>query len=412
MKAKYLLLYLKYIISFIISVTICFGDQIHISDPVIVEDFVGSGFVGDIDGVGNQTMFQVTENGSYFLSKDKFDNLFFLSGRYENKSIKKVSPNGKIEKLGINAKFTFSSFFNDNFYILSENYNTIYKSPTFLDYSIHKKGLIPKLDYIGGMCIDSFGNIYLSYPREDRIYVLKQNGEFSVFVGSGNSGYADGNGIFSSFLIPKHLAIDSSNNIFVNDSGNHIIRKIDTAKNVKLYAGQPANVTFPGLDGPRVSSSCTSIKSMTCDKNGNLIISTQYSIRIIDKTGFIKTIAGDYYKSGYKNLSGKDSRFEDVVDVVSIGNTIYVAESLFPRIRKITIGESSVKKPFDNINIKLSAGITINGTVGKKYSIESSSNGGKQWIGLTELDLPKTPYTWYDENSVGTNNLYRVFETP
>lgn len=46
------------------------------------------------------------------------------------------------------------------------------------------------------------------------------------------------------------------------------------------------------------------------------------------------------------------------------------------------------------------------------YSIESSLNGGKQWIGLTELDLTKSPYTWYDENSVGTNNLYRVFETP
>ena len=406
------ILYLKYIISLICSVIICFGEQIYINDPVIVEDFVGSGFVGDIDGVGNQTMFEVTEDSSYFLSKDKFDNLFFLSGRYENKSIKKVSPNGKIEKLGTNAKFTFSKFFNDNFYIVSENYNTIYKSPKFLDYSIHKKGFIPKLDLIGGMCIDSFGNIYLSYTRENKIYILKQNGDFDVFVGSGNSGYADGNGIFSSFFHPRHLAIDSSNNIFVNDSDNHTIRKIDTSKNVKLYAGETRSYSFPGLDGQRGASSCISIKSMTCDQNGNLIISTQHSIRIIDKTGFIKTIAGNYYVSGYQNSSGIGSKFEDVVDVVSVGNIIYVAESKFPRIRKITIGESSAKKPFDNINIKLSAGITINGTVGKKYSIESSSNGGKQWIGLTELDLPKTPYTWYDENLVGTNNLYRVFETP
>ena len=104
--------------------------------------------------------------------------------------------------------------------------------------------------------------------------------------------------------------------------------------------------------------------------------------------------------------------FQDAVDVIVLKNEIYVAESKYPRIRKITIGQSSAKKPFSNINIKLSAGITINGTVGKKYSIESSSNGGKQWIGLTELDLLKTPYTWYDENSVGTNNLYRVFVSP
>jgi len=96
--------------------------------------------------------------------------------------------------------------------------------------------------------------------------------------------------------------------------------------------------------------------------------------------------------------------------LVCYKNFVFVYDTT--RIRKITIGESLAKKPFDNISIKLSAGITINGTVGKKYSIESSSNGGKQWAALTELELSKTPYTWYDENSVGTNNLYRVFETP
>ncbi len=131
---------------------------------------------------------------------------------------------------------------------------------------------------------------------------------------------------------------------------------------------------------------------------------------MIDVNGTVKSVAGNYGNGGYKNGSGKTSLFNRPVDLLCYKNLVFVYDTT--RIRKITIGESSVKKPFDNINIKLSAGITINGTVGKKYNIESSSNGGKQWIGLTELDLPKTPYTWYDENSVGTNNLYRVFESP
>ena len=126
--------------------------------------------------------------------------------------------------------------------------------------------------------------------------------------------------------------------------------------------------------------------------------------------GNVQTIAGDAYRPGYYNSIGSEALFREPKDLVCIGNNIFVFDRT--RIRKITIGESSVKKPFDNINIKLSAGITINGTVGKKYNIESSSNGGKQWNGLTELELSKTPFTWYDENSVGTNNLYRVFETP
>ena len=152
---------------------------------------------------------------------------------------------------------------------------------------------------------------------------------------------------------------------------------------------------------------------MSSTFDGKIIITDGTSIRIVYKNGFVETIAGDYYNHCYKNGSGKESRFQFASDVVSVGNIIYVADDKYHlRIRKITLGQSSAKKLFYNIKIKLSAGITINGTVGKEYSIESSSNGGKQWIGLTELDLPKTPYTWYDENSVGTNNLYRVFESP
>jgi len=392
--------------------TKCFCEQIYISEPVIVEDFVGSGFVGDVDGIGNQTMFQITENGNYYLSKDKNENFYFLSGQYDNKSLKKISQNGTITTIGSKAKFTFSSFLGADFYLVSEFYNTIYKTREFSDYSIHKKGLTPNLSFIGGMCIDSFGNIYLAYTKENKIYRLKPTGEMEVFVVSGNVGSGDGNGIFSSFNRPKHLAIDPLNNIYVNDSGNWIVRVVDPSKNVTTFAGQPNLVSSYHFDGPREVSLCRGIEGLTCDANGNLIISVSESIRIIDKTGFIKTIAGDYFKKGYKNGSGRDSRFEGTADVISVGNTIFVAESKYPRIRKITIGQNSIKKPVDNISIKLSAGITINGTVGKKYTVESSSNGGKEWNGLVELDLTKSPYTWYDENGVGTNNLYRVIEAP
>lgn len=411
MKTNYFLLYSKYIISVVSTVIICFGEQIYISEPVIVEDFVGSGFVGDVDGVGNQTMFEVTEKETFYLTSDQLDNIYFLSGKNDNKSLKKVSKEKNLTTIG-KSKFTFCAFYNSDFYLVSEFYNRIYKSSTFLNSVIHRSDISPKLASIGGMCIDSFGNIYLSFTENHKIYRLKPNGDFEVFAGSGNIGSADGTGIFSSFNKPKHLAVDSSNNIYVNDSNNWAVRMIDSLRNVKTFAGRGRIIGSDNLDGPRNISECRNMNGLSCDSNGNVIVASGNSIRIIDKTGYIKTIAGDYFQPGYKNDIGENSLFQDAVDIIVLKNEIYVAESKYPRIRKITIGKSSAKKPFDNIKIKLSAGITINGTVGKKYSIESSSNGGKQWNALTELDLPKTPYTWYDENSVGTNNLYRVFETP
>ena len=173
MKTNCFLLYSKYIISVVSTVIICFGEQIYISDPVIVEDFVGSGFVGDVDGVGSQTMFQITENSNYYLSKDKNENFYFISGQYDNKSFKKISQNGTITTIGRKSKFTFSFFFESNFYLVSEFYNQIYKTPEFSDVIIHKKGLLPTLNSIGGMCIDSLGNIYLAYTQENKIYRIK-----------------------------------------------------------------------------------------------------------------------------------------------------------------------------------------------------------------------------------------------
>ena len=396
----------KYIITILSVSIICFGEQIYISETVIVEDFVGSGFVGDVDGAGIQTMLTPTEEGCYSLIKDEYGNFLFLNGYRDNKYIKKIDKNGIITRVSSAKDIKLiTADGKGNIYLLSDSKQQVLITRDFVNYKI--QNIEPKLtaEYTRGISVDSSGNIYLSNAWDRKIYQININGVQNVFAGSGNSGNTDGIGIFSSFYLPTQILIDFNNDLVVNDLS---VRKIDPVRSVKTITEN----TFNELDGIRGKSNPRSILAMAADSFGNIIISSGNSIRIIDKTGGIKTIAGSYNSKGYKNGQGKESRFENIVDIVSIGNTIYVAESLFPRIRKITIGEGSSRKPFDKIDIKLSAGITINGTVGKKYSIESSSNGGKQWTGLTELELSKTPFTWYDENSVGTNNLYRVFETP
>jgi hypothetical protein len=201
---------------------------------------------------------------------------------------------------------------------------------------------------------------------------------------------------------------DQFDNIYVNDSGNQCIRKIDKNKNVTLFAGK--NSSGLDFDGDKNVALIGKIKGLACDKSGNLYFTSGNSVRVITTSGFVKTVAGNYSNVGYNNGTSEESLFNNPKDLVCFGSTVFVYDNY--RIRKITIGQNSIKKPVDNISIKLSAGITINGTVGKKYTVESSSNGGKEWNGLVELDLTKSPYTWYDENAVGTNNLYRVFESP
>jgi len=86
---------------------------------------------------------------------------------------------------------------------------------------------------------------------------------------------------------------------------------------------------------------------MSSTFDGKIIITDGTSIRIVYKNRFVETIAGDYYNHCYKNGSGKESRFQFASDVVSVRNIIYVADDEYhPRIRKITLGQSSAKNHF------------------------------------------------------------------
>ena len=71
----------------------------------------------------------------------------------------------------------------------------------------------------------------------NKIYQYDTNGVVSVFAGSGNNGSADGNGIFSSFTHPAALTCDSANNIYVFDSNNCHLRRVNQNRDIVTIAG-------------------------------------------------------------------------------------------------------------------------------------------------------------------------------
>ena len=66
-------------------------------------------------------------------------------------------------------------------------------------------------------------------------------GVVSVFAGAtGTAGAVDGLGAVARFTYPYGLAVDSSNNVYVADSGNRTVRKITPDGLVTTLAGRPA----------------------------------------------------------------------------------------------------------------------------------------------------------------------------
>jgi trimeric autotransporter adhesin len=153
---------------------------------------------------------------------------------------------------------------------------------------------------ISGMATDSGGNLYVADSGQNRVRRIdKTTGLITNYAGTGTAGYSGDNGPATSATLsfPVGLAFDSQDNLYVADAGNNVIRKIDnTAQhNITTYAfnGLP---TFGGDGGTSLSASMQFPDQVALDANGNLFVGggNDNVVRRIDATDqSVITVAGD-----------------------------------------------------------------------------------------------------------------------
>lgn len=89
----------------------------------------------------------------------------------------------------------------------------------------------------GDVAADQFGNVFVADTLNHRIRKVTVNGDCTVLAGSGVAGYADGTGAAAHFNAPEGIAVDQFGNVYVADTLNHRIRKITPAGEVTTVAG-------------------------------------------------------------------------------------------------------------------------------------------------------------------------------
>jgi sugar lactone lactonase YvrE len=126
-----------------------------------------------------------------------------------------------------------------------------------------------------GLAVDSAGNIYVADTFNHRIRKIKPNGNVSTLAGLTN-GYADGNGTSAMFSAPEGVAVDQSGNVFVGDTGNNVIRKIKPNGNVSTLAG-----STPGYeDGLGTSTQFNSPNGIAVDSAGSIFVADSGNSKI------------------------------------------------------------------------------------------------------------------------------------
>lgn len=196
------------------------------------------------------------------------------------------------------------------------------------------------------LTFDIHGNLYIADSYNNVIRKVDTMGIISTIAGSGTQGYSgDGGQALSAQLsLPFGVAVDSVGNLYIADSGNNRVRKVDTSGVITTVAGDGTGGYF-GDGGPASVSEVFKPMGVTLDKKGNLYIAdyNNYRVRKIDAAGIIITVVGNGLNAGLGpgGFNG-DGGYADSAEIynptrIAFDNksNMYVVDEFNNRIRKI-----------------------------------------------------------------------------
>ena len=205
---------------------------------------------------------------------------------------------------------------------------------------------VPEFSTPQGVAIDANDNVYVADGGNSTIREITPTGSVSTIAGkAGATGTTDGTGSAISFKAPTSLAFDSNGNLFVADSGNDTIRKLTHSGSTwtsTTFAGTAG--TAGAVNATGTAASFSTPTGIAIDTSNNIYVADSVNdlIRKITPAGVVTTFAGVAGSSGSTNGAAASAKFSSPSGVaVDASGNVYVADTSNNLIREISAGTVS-----------------------------------------------------------------------
>ena len=186
------------------------------------------------------------------------------------------------------------------------------------------------------LTIDSKGAMYIADTGGYRIRLLS-GGSVSTVAGNGTQGYTGNTGAATSANIggPGGIAVASDGSFYLSETTYHVVRKV-SGGNINVYAGNALS-GYSGDGGAANAAQVTGPTGLTFDSAGNLYIADSGNdlIRRVDKNGIITSYVGGTGPTSRSLLNPTGICFD-------AAGVLYIADSGHNRIARFVSGATSL----------------------------------------------------------------------
>jgi sugar lactone lactonase YvrE len=194
-----------------------------------------------------------------------------------------------------------------------------------------------------GIALDGKGKLYIADVADQRLRVVDlKSGTIATFCGTGKKASLGDGGLLAeaSLFGPRAVAVAPDGAVYVVEREGHRVRKIDVAKKtITAFAGT-GKKGYTGDGGPALAATFNGPKEIDIDRNGNLfIVDTENEVirRIDATTGKITTVAGNGKRGNTGNAGVATAATLGRPHGVCVGadGAIYIGDTLSHQVRVV-----------------------------------------------------------------------------